>query len=82
MADKITIYFPHSRDVDSCFGPICLVCLAATEVAKTRPARTDNPRVTKASPLYPNKLQWSVSLQSDLKFASTRSNSLASCVEK
>jgi hypothetical protein len=82
MADKITVFYPESRNVDSCFGPICLVCLAATEVAKTRPKRSNNPRVKKANPLHPKKLQWSVKLHFDPKFAAARSNPLASSTEQ
>jgi hypothetical protein len=82
MADKITIYFPQRRNVDRCFGPICLVCLAATETAKAELGPIGNPRITNASPSYPNLQRWSVAPHSDVKFASTRSNSLASCVEK
>jgi hypothetical protein len=43
MADKITIFYPQRRNVDSCFDCICLVCLAAAEAAKTKPAPVRNP---------------------------------------
>ncbi len=40
MADKITIYSPQRRNVDRCFGSICLVCHAAAQAAKAEAART------------------------------------------
>jgi hypothetical protein len=76
MADKVTIFYPENGEVDSCFGPVCLVCLAATEAAKTRPAPISRSRVTKISPLPKSQLRWSVMLRSDGESAAASSDPL------
>jgi hypothetical protein len=82
MADKITIFYPETREVDSCFGPVCLICLAAAEAAKTRPAPISNSRVTKISPVPQNQLRWSVMLRSDGESAAANSDPLAGCLQQ
>jgi hypothetical protein len=40
MADKITIYYSQRRNVERCFGPICLVCHATkAEAARSLASR-------------------------------------------